>query len=218
MPVKDHPRLLIELHYLPCVAYFAYFKHHGKVLLDVASKFKKQTYRNRCVIRAANKIQSLTVPVRKVGSGELFEIEIDHSQKWLNHHLRSMQSAYGKAPFYEYYSDELYSIFSLKYERLIDLNLALLTKCLEFLDMKTDIEIIREPSIFGNYHITDARDEIHPKKALPDKNLFNPEKYFQVFGKNFVENLSIIDLIFCEGPEAKRVIEKSALRIDKFDK
>lgn len=212
------PSLLIELHYLPCVAYFSYLKYYDKVIIDVESGFKKQTYRNRCMIRGANKIQNLTIPIRKTISQKFSEVEIDYNQKWLNQHRRSIQSAYGKAPFYEYYQEEFFRIFSMRHSRLMDLNVALLTKCLECLELDIKMQFMHEVDNLQNMPIIDAREEIHPKKTLPSKSPFYPQKYFQVFGKDFDENLSVIDLIFCEGPGAKRIIENSILPIDKFDK
>jgi len=203
-------RLVIELHYLPSVAYFVYLSFFENVFIDLGEQYSKQTYRNRCIINGANKVENLIVPVKgRNHKTTIQNIEIDYRQKWLNNHLRAIQSAYGKAPFFEYYADDLFEIFKSKPARLIDLNLALLTKCLEFLELQIDIDFIEKIEKFTENNCYDAKNIIHPKKSLSKSELFTPQKYFQIFGKNFVPNLSVIDLIFCEGPAASQIIKDS---------
>jgi hypothetical protein len=106
--------IAIELHYLPCVAYFTYLSAFDQVIVDIGELYKKQTYRNRCRINGANRVEDLVIPVRKAQNATVSDIEIDYSQKWLANHLRSIQSAYGKAPFYEYYSEEFFEVYRQK--------------------------------------------------------------------------------------------------------
>jgi len=208
----NNKTLLIELHYLPCIQYFSYLYTHRKVVIDLSDIYIKQSYRNRCRINGANNVEDLIVPVRKASSGKtpMSEIEIDYDQKWLNRHLRSIQSAYGKAPFFEYYKDEIFDIYNKKPILLSLLNRDLLTKCLEILDL--DIEILFASDL-GEEDKTEqysAVNEINPKKTIVGENRFKSVEYFQVFGNNFAKNLSIIDLIFCEGPQAGDIIRKSS--------
>lgn len=137
------------------------------------------------------------------------EVQIDSNQKWLNKHLRAIQSAYGKAPFYEYYVDEIFGIFKKTPHSLVSLNQELLTKCLEILEFDNDLEFIDELQRDNENDVRDARNEINPKKSIGENSIFFPQKYFQIFGNNFVQNLSIIDLIFCEGPQARQILKKS---------
>ena len=203
--------LFIELHYLPCIQYFAYLSSFDKILIDPDDSYAKQTYRNRCRINGANNIENLIIPVKKVSNKRMAtqHVKIDYKQKWLSKHIRAIQSAYGKAPFFEYYEDELLGIYNKNPTHLFDLNKALLTKCLEILELDVKIEFsqkIAASKINGAY---DARNEITPKKSYPNSSFFSSVKYFKVFGNNFVNNLSIIDLIFCEGPQARQIIENS---------
>lgn len=204
--------LFIELHYLPCIQYFAYLSSFDKILIDPDDVYIKQTYRNRCRINGANNIENLIIPIKKASNKKLLtrNVEIDYNQKWLYKHIRAIRSAYGKAPFFEYYADELFEIYNKKPNHLLDLNKELLTKCLEILDLDLNIEYLKKESSFETNSLFDAKNEVNPKKSITKNSIFTSVNYFQVFGSNFVNNLSIIDLIFCEGPQARQIIEKSS--------
>lgn len=212
--MSDHDTLLIELHYLPCIQYFVYLSSFENVLIDPLDQYAKQTYRNRCRINGANKTEDLIIPVRKIHGKTLrmFEVEIDYGQKWLGKHQRAIQSAYGKAPFFEYYADEFWEIYNKKSQSLFDLNKALLTKCLEILQISVKLEFLAKQKETDKISLYDAKNAINPKKQETRNALFTSSPYFQVFGNNFVDNLSILDLIFCEGPQSREVIVRSSTR------
>jgi hypothetical protein len=204
--------LHIEMHYLPCIQYFVYLNSFEKIIVDINDVYIKQTYRNRCRISAANKVEDLIIPVKKGHNRKMLssDIFIDYQQKWMNNHLRAIKSAYGKAPFFAYYVDELFAVYNKKPVRLFELNRNLLTKCLEILEMDINIEYSEHYTISDLEGHFDARNEINPKKNSEKNHLFSPVEYFQVFGNNFARNLSIVDLIFCEGPHAKPILDKSS--------
>jgi hypothetical protein len=203
--------LVIELHYLPSIAYFSYLSVFEKAIIDLSDPYIKQTYRNRCKISGANKVEYLIIPVKKSNEKKSFEIEIDYSQKWLNNHLRSLQSAYGKAPFFEYYAEGIFKVYRQQPRLLAELNKNLLTKCLEMLELQMEVEFSYDFHKSAQNEVYNAKNVIHPKKSLYKDPIFQPKKYFQVFGKDFEENLSVIDLIFCEGPRALEILKNSAV-------
>ena len=203
---------IIELQYLPRPEYFALLIQEPDIEIDKHEYFVKQTFRNRCQILTANGVDDLTIPV--LGSGKKIlakDIKIDHSQKWLNRHWRAIQSAYGKAPFFEYYADELRIIYDRKHEYLFDLSYELLTQCLDFLGFEIDVSFTYGYEDLKNQPENDLRSVISPKSNSNLSIPYNQINYQQVFGNNFVNNLSVIDLIFCEGPEAGRVIKSSII-------
>ncbi len=203
--------LFVEPHYLPCVQYFVYLNSFSKIIIDRDDVYLKQTYRNRCKINGANKIENLIIPIKKISNQKMLthDVEIDYTQKWHNNHLRAIQSAYGKAPFFEYYRDEIFEIYNKKPCYLLELNKALLTKCLEILDLNLNIEYLEIKDVSNKYYVYDIKNKINPKIPNSNLSIFKPTNYFQVFGNNFADNLSIIDLIFCEGPNARQIIAKS---------
>ena len=137
-PVLREVRL--ELQYLPCLEYFTCILSGDRVWIDVEEKYAKQTFRNRCSVLTANKVDILSVPIKSPGQESLTkDIKIDYSQDWIRRHLGCFQSAYGKSPFYEYYAPELISVFYKKYDFLIDLNYDLLTICLRLVGIKKEV-------------------------------------------------------------------------------
>lgn len=199
--------LLIELHYLPCIEYFVQLLRHDTVYLEACENFQKQSYRNRCRILAANKIDLLSVPLQNSNSKiPVREIEIDYSQPWQKIHWRAIQSAYGKAPYYEYVSDYFRKIYDKKPRFLWDLNLEALTVCLKVLQLEKTVVFTAEYNKGEDIlvkTISDKRSFIHPKKPGEMTEI----KYPQAFGREFVPNLSIIDLIFNEGPNGKALLK-----------
>lgn len=201
---------VIELQYLPSIEYFVCLLKHEHVFIEINEYYEKQSYRNRCYIRGANGIQALTIPVKKGNSKILIkEIEIDYAQKWVNEHWRSINSAYGKAPYFEFFADYFGKVFEQKPRYLIDFNQQLLTLCLKL--MKWDkrlpnTEIYQQELPEG---ILDLRSVVHPKTNWQNNSIYKPIPYNQVFGKDFDMNLSIIDILFCEGPSAKNILAQS---------
>jgi hypothetical protein len=202
-------QLLIEAHYFPSIEYFVNILEHKSVSIEAWETYQKQSYRNRCRILTANKVDVLSVPITNPSGGVLIrDIKMDYSQKWANHHWRAIQSAYGKAPFYEYYGDFFHNVLFKKQGFLFDLNMELLTVCLKLLGLSREIVLTNEYKKEIKKEITDLRSQIHPKSA--DNTLIRKwEPYHQIFGSNFVNNLSILDLLFCEGTNALSVLQKS---------
>lgn len=203
---------LIETHYLPSIGYFAALQNIQEIILEKHEHYIKQSYRNRCHILSAQGKEKLIVPLTS-GHGKLFisDVRIDYGQKWLNNHWRTIQSAYGKAPFFEYYSEDLEKVLFKKVVFLYDLNYDLLSMCLKWLKrdvtIKESLAYERAPVL----PVLDLRSAITLKNEENLQYFYRPVSYYQVFGNAFVANASIIDLIFCEGPEAAGIVKASAI-------
>lgn len=207
--IFDFPAI-IELHYLPSIAYLAAWKYYDRIILESKESFIKQSYRNRARIMMVNKIENLIVPVEKGNRNiPIQEIRIDRKQDWVKKHWRSIQTAYGNAPFYEHYAEDLKMILYKNHRFLFDLNLELLEFILNKLSIEKNIAFSQKYIRKYGEKTVDLRSFIHPKKKIPSAVFYQPVKYIQVFGKTFVENLSVIDLIFNEGPNAVNNIRAS---------
>ena len=203
------PVVLSELHYLPSIAYFQQLLAADALLLDAHEHYHKQTYRNRTLVLTAQGPQPLTVPVVDGGRAakvRTSDIEIDYRQNWRHRHLRTLQTAYGSSPYHGYYADYLEDIYQQKPARLWELNLALLHLLLRCLRWPLPVEFTTEyltPQVsppLAASPIVDKRDELTPHGGAPDSTAQRP--YAQVFGPAFVSGLSVLDLLFMQGPRA----------------
>lgn len=211
-------KAIIELHFLPSLAYFFELQRHNEIILEAEENFQKQSFRNRCQILASNRTMDLVVPVIKRGSSrKIRDIRIDHSTRWSTNHWRTIQSAYGKSPFFEHFEAEFHQIFEVKEEFLYDLNHKALTICLQFLQLPLKLAASSSYEKEIKPPILDVRSTIHPKKMGVSKGLLQFEGYHQVFGSKFVPNLSIMDLLFNEGPNALNIIRKTIVLSTRDD-
>lgn len=202
---------LIELHYLPCIAYFSALSDCQEIIVEKCEHYIKQTYRNRCLIRGAHRVETLVVPVNSSRDlRRITAVRIAHEQKWLNNHWRTIQSAYGKAPFFEYYGPELHDVLFRNHAFLYDLNFDIMTMCLKWLKAEAAVKETDAYEKVPAPGVLDMRGAINPKKADGCNNFYKSIEYRQVFGSKFVPNLSLIDLVFNEGPGSWAVVKASA--------
>lgn len=202
--------ILIESQYFPSIAYFAAIYNSKNVLLESQEWFEKRSFRNRCSILTANGVLDLSVPVHGSNKKVLTkEIKIDMHEKWVKNHWRAIQSAYGKSPFFDYYAEDFKAVLHSDVQSLFDLNLKLLTICLRYLQIDTNITLTTVYEKKPKETVLDLRSAIHPRKRGSLPIWFNPEPYQQIFGSNFVSNLSILDILFCSGPESLMVLKNS---------
>ena len=176
------------------------------VYIEACENFQKQSYRNRCRFYGAEGVQTLSFPILHEGGTHkipISEIKIDYKTPWVQQHERAIVSAYGMSAYFDYYKDELFAILEAGHECLFDLNLALIRFFIEKTGIKVDLRMTqdyeREPQM------EDLREVIHPKRPdtiLSELDLEKP--YFQVFAPKygFQSNLSIMDLLFNEGPDS----------------
>ncbi len=209
---KQLKSAIIDIHYLPSIEYFCALLPYQEIILEKQAHYQKQSFHNRCYILGANNTERLVVPLKgKQGKIKISEVMIDHSQKWATLHWRSIRSAYGRAPFFEYYAADFEQVLFKKQELLYQLNYDLLTLCLKILGLNRAIGQSKDYQKETSDELVDLRSQISPKRPWQGRSFYRPQKYIQVFGSKFVENLSIIDLIFCEGTGALNVIKKSFL-------
>lgn len=210
MKTLDTQSVLIELHYLPSIEFFSGIQSFSEIIIESKENYVKQSYRNRCYILGSNKTEMLVVPVIDGNKKVLMkDIKIDYSQRWHVNHWRTMSAAYGKSPFYEFYSDYFKAIYDKKYTFLWDLNFEMLTMCLKLLRVTKTISQTQVYQKEANSTVFDARNLINPKNDSNSSQFYQPIPYQQNFGNEFVPNLSIIDLLFCRGNQASEILKKS---------
>ena len=199
--------MTIDLQYLPSLEYFCALLTHDEIKIEAYEYFEKQSYRNRCKIQTTNKIDTLTVPVKNGNSKVLIrDLRIDYHQDWTRRHWGAIYSAYGKSPFFEFYSDYFKTLIEKKPDFLFDLNLDLLTICLKLLRLEKTIIFTEN---YGKDVENDFRGQIHPKRSFSKNHVYKPIIYRQNFGNEFEPNLSILDLLFCQGNQALKILQES---------
>jgi hypothetical protein len=184
------------------------------IYLEACENFQKQSYRNRCRFYAADGVQTLSFPIVHEGGTHkqpISEAKVDYSKPWILQHKRAITSAYGTSAYFEYYQDELFAILDSKPERLFDLNLALIRFFIEKTGLCVDLRVTEDYIREAPEGVEDLREVIHPKRPnaiLSDLELEKP--YFQVFAPKygFQKDLSIMDLLFNEGPDSILYLKK----------
>ncbi len=207
--------ILLSTASFPPVQYFSKFILFENIYIEQFEHFIKQTYRNRYEIMAANGIISLVVPVVK-GRGrkvKIKDLQISYDTNWQRNHWRTIFSAYNSSPFFEYYKDDIRPFFEKHHKFLFDFNLEIIETLCELLEIEPNI-VLTENFEQVPVNTLNFREEITPKKhfAKPDKK-FIPQQYTQVFHEKtgFAPNLSVLDLLFNEGPNSISVIENSVI-------
>lgn len=187
--------------YLPPVAYVKVISGSSATFIEKFENYQKQSYRNRCYIYSANGPLPLIIPIVRGGDNRKIDtIRIDYSKEWQKQHWRAIFSAYNTSPFFDYYKDDIYHYYCNREPYLLNFNTSILNTILGLigLDDRPGFTTEFRECVEG----VDLRDAIHPKRDEATKNKYG--QYHQVFAHKygFLPNLSIVDLLFNEGPNA----------------
>ncbi len=205
--------VLLSSTYLGPIQFYSKFFLGSTIFIEQYDNFIKQTYRNRCVILGANGPISLVIPVEKGRNAktQVKDVKIYNQELWKRNHWRSIFSAYNSSPFFEYYEDGLHKIYDRDWVYLVDFNMAIQSWLMEELELNNSIFLTENyfPQQKSN---NDFRELISPKNKQKDSH-FQNEPYIQVFESKFgfVPNLSVIDLLFNQGPNSNSILEASLI-------
>jgi len=193
---------VLPMFYLPPVEYFVQLNtYKPDILIEKEEHFPKQTYRNRANIYSPDGVLTLTVPVSKGAKNhtKIKDVKISYDFEWQRLHWLSLQACYRRSAYFEYYEDEFAVFYEKKYPFLFDYNEQLLQFILKSIKIKAELNFTE--SYEAEYPLlADYRNSITDKK----ESAFEQKPYFQVFDdrKGFQKNLSIIDLLFNQGPHS----------------
>ncbi|KGL64125.1 WbqC family protein [Polaribacter sp. Hel1_85] len=192
--------LFIPSYFGPISEYSEIVKSEA-VVFEMEDNFQKQSYRNRCYIYNSNGKQLLNIPVKDKNKGnsqrkKTKDLLVDNEAHWQEHHLKSLQTAYRTSPFYEFYEDDLLSIFTKKYTFLQDVNID------TFLFISDALQIPQQYSKTEEYIVKTNKNDFRGLADVKNKPNKLVDNYIQMFDDKhgFIANLSILDLLFMEGP------------------
>lgn len=209
--------VLLSTAYFAPIPFYALIIKSVNTYIEQFENYTKQTFRNRCEILGANGNISLIVPVVKSRNPKTLikDMRISYDVDWQRNHWHTICTAYGSSPYLNYFKDDIFPFFEVKEKFLLDYNIKIHDTMCELLEignntiLTSDFETI--PEDFENF-----REVISPKNKLLNHQFPN-EKYTQVFSEKtgFVPNLSILDLLFNEGPNSFNIMANCTVKVKK---
>lgn len=206
--------MLTLLHptYFPNIKTFIAIAKAESLVFEVHDNYQKQTYRNRTYIYGANGKLALNIPITHSHKNrELYkDVKIVNDNYWQSQHWKSLQSAYRTSPYFEFYEDELAILFHKKYNYIMDFNFECINKIFECLQLETTYQ----KTTTYSKEIENTKDLRYLANVRKEKQImFSP--YTQVFGSKygFINNLSILDLLFNEGTNALEYLESQQISL-----
>jgi hypothetical protein len=207
---KMQPKTLLTCSsYLGPTCYYSALLHAEQVSIEGFENYLKQTLRNRCTILGPNGPQMLNIPVLKQsGKQHMKDVKISYAEDWQKNHWKSIQTAYGSSAFYEVLSPDLEPFYFKQETYLIDFNWKLMELVFNWLQIKPQLKITEAFS-----PISDLENDHRFAYNKKDLSHFQANKYFQINAdqKTFYPNLSIIDLVFNQGPMAWEILNLEAV-------
>lgn len=205
--------VLLTSAYLAPVHYYTKLYGAPRVVEERCEFYVKQTYRNRCVIAGADGPLMLSLPVEHGREGRPLtrDIRLSGHGNWQHLHWNALCSAYDNSPFFEYYADDFRPFYEQHFNFLVDFNEALQHTVCDLLGLQPEISTTTAYCEADKAAFDDFRETIRPKVPFDFDATFNPKPYYQVFAARlgFLPNLSIVDLLFNMGPEARLVLRDS---------
>lgn len=206
------------IQYIPSIEYFAHWLHHSLLTIEQHEHFQKRTWRNKTAILSPDEPLYLTVPLRKGKHQQklISDVLIAYDEAWINMHLRSLKTAYGKTTYFDEVISGFEAILMLKYERLWDLNMSCLQYITKLIGGRWGLVLSNDYRLQYPLDVVDLRAGIPGGESL--KKMVEFPIYPQVLRlhKSHLPNLSIFDVLCHLGPETNSYLDRYAAKL--YDK
>ena len=219
--------------FLPWLGYFDKLDRSDVFCLLDTVQYKKNEFQNRNRIKTADGWQWLTVPVTYRFPQRIYEVGLNQTVDWQRKHLRSLETNYRKAPYFDTYIARFEEFYQQSYEMLVDVNVACIQLLMDLLGLnskvvlasslqvETDDSTLRLVKICqaldGDAYLSGKDgakymdlDTFHKDQLELVFQDFNHPEYPQCYGP-FEPNLSVVDLLFNCGPESLTIIREASI-------
>lgn len=201
--------IIIEYQYFSPVILFKTLCTETHLVFEQYETYQKTSFRNRCMVAGANGPITLTIPLEGGRNQKRYlkDVRIDNSVDWKSHHWKTIVSCYKRSPWFEYYSDELESIYKRSAIFLNEWNLICFEWTLQKLNLEISVSMTVQWNLLYDFlQYDDWRNRLLPNSIHAD--FLESPKYKQVFEERnqFIPHLSILDLLFCEGKNARSIL------------
>ena len=184
--------------YMPSVEYVARLLRQESVI-DLGENYIKRSERNRASILSANGVMQLTVNIENANRPrqKMRDVRIDYSKRWQHQHWVSIMSAYKSSPYFDYFAHEIEPFYKREWRYLVDYNM-------EYLDVLLRLLGVKDKPVVSDQYVEAAEGDLDLRPKQKKDSTFVAEPYFQVFSDRmpFQPNLSVLDLLMCEGKAA----------------
>ena len=231
-------------HYIPWLGYLDRMRKADLFVVLDHVQFERRNYQNRTTILLEGEGKLLTVPVVQLSQKEtILEKAIDNSEtgnrQWGPIHYKTLKYAYRKAPYFAQYAPRLQEILEARWDKLLDLDLAMLDFVRDAFGITTPLARSSQMSVEG------ARSELLLnicRKVGPGTTFlgglggsrgyldleafaqagigvqwqeFAHPTYKQCSGEAFVPGLMSLDALFNCGPAARDLLHSKATSRDE---
>jgi hypothetical protein len=201
--------VLLECENFPCIAWYQLFLKYENIQIEQFEYFVRKSFRNRTVIAGPNGLVTLSIPLKggRNQKNSMKDIEVSYDENWQAVHWKTIESCYRRSPYFEYYAEEIKMLFEKKHRFLMDYNL----KCLQLVNQL--LQVKKEFVLTEKYEKIPLANCIDARNIFEENRSFELPNYMQVFQDRigFKSNLSILDMLFCEGKPLIENLKSKAL-------
>ncbi len=195
--------VLLECENFPCIAWYKMFLRNENIQIEQHEYFVRKSFRNRTVIAGPNGLITLSIPLKggRNQKNVMKDIEISYDENWQTIHWKTIESCYRRSPYFEYYAEDIKMLFEKKHHFLVDYNI----QCLQLVNQL--LQVKKELVLTEKYEKIPIDTWVDARNVFDENTDMQLPSYIQVFQDRigFKSNLSILDMLFCDG---RMLVEK----------